>query len=106
MLRRVWSAAMLSAVDIRGVAVGAPALQVLCKAPWRQRLRFLLTVNLQDSVVFKQLVAICRDQQWVRRLHSIKVSQGCDLHLNVVVCLQRLETAANHCKIACIGLEI
>ena len=51
-----WQSLLL--LDISGLAVAAPALQVLLKAPWRQGLRCSFTVNLRDGAVFKQLLAI------------------------------------------------
>ena len=56
-------------LDISGLAVAAPALQVLMKAPWRQGLRYSFTVNLRDGAVFKQLLAIWGNRPGLRRLH-------------------------------------
>ena len=55
-------------VDISGLAVAAPALQVLLKASLKAELCYSFTVNLRDKAVFKQLLAYGWGRLGLRRL--------------------------------------
>ena len=55
-------------LDIRGVAIGSPALQVLLEAPWGHSLRVQLTASLQDTAGLEQLVEIRLHKQHLRRM--------------------------------------
>lgn len=55
-------------LDIRGIAIGSPALQVLLEAPWGHSLRVQLTVSLQDTAGLEQLVEIRLHKQHLRRM--------------------------------------
>ena len=70
----------LSALDIGGPALGAPALQMLAQAPWRH-LRYLrLTANLQDATVSEQFTAGREDddQQLLRYMQQ-RDAQPCSI---------------------------
>lgn len=61
-----WNRLLL--VDISGLAVAAPALQVLLKARLKAELCYSFTVNLRDKAVFKQLLAYGWGRLGLRRL--------------------------------------
>lgn len=69
-------------LDIRGVAIGSPALQVLLEAFWGHSLRVQLTVSLQDTAALEQLVAIRLHKQQLRHM-QFRAARNPGMLLNV-----------------------
>lgn len=72
-------------LDIRGVAIGSPALQVLLEAPWRQfeSSSVRLTVSLQDTAALEKLVHVRRLHQQELKRMQLRAAQNPGMLLDV-----------------------